>query len=201
MKATFITLTSLVIIFFISQAFMARSTSKIESLKYEVLKQYDEFEIRKYEAANFSYVKMNANSYKESSGKGFRTLAGYIFGGNEENKKIAMTSPVEMELEDSITMKFMIPSNINPEDLPKPNNKNVKFITENEKVVAAIRFGGWASDSKIEKYKTQLIKLLSAEGIEHKNKFSYFGYNPPYEVINRRNEIIVELDQSIINGI
>lgn len=201
MKATIITLLTLVIIFFITQAFVANSTSKIESLKYEVLKKYDEFEIRKYEAANFSYVKMNANSYKESSGKGFRTLAGYIFGGNEENKKIAMTSPVEMELEDSITMKFMIPSDINPKDLPKPNNKNVKFITEKEKVVAAIRFGGWASDSKIEKYKKQLIELLSAKGIKHNNKFSYFGYNPPYEVINRRNEIIVELDQNTLDGI
>ncbi|WP_223265802.1 SOUL family heme-binding protein [Vicingus serpentipes] len=201
MKITAITLLSLIILFFITQAFMANSTSKIETLKYNVIKSYDKFEIRKYKSANFSYIKMNANSYKESSGKGFRALAGYIFGGNESSQKIAMTSPVKMELDDSITMKFMIPSNLKPEELPKPDNKEVKFTTEPEKIVAAIRFGGWANDNKIENMKKELIQLLKENDIKHTNKFSYFGYNPPYEVINRRNEIIVELDKNFTNGI
>ncbi|MDF1673645.1 MAG: heme-binding protein [Vicingaceae bacterium] len=201
MKATIITLLSLIVIFFLSQAFMVNSSKKIESLKYDVIQKFENFEIRKYQPANFSYVKMNANSYKESSGKGFRTLAGYIFGGNEKNQKIAMTSPVAMDLEDSITMKFMIPNNINLNELPKPNNKEVKFIKESKKIVAAIRFGGWASDEKIEKHKQELIQLLEKNNIKYINKFSYFGYNPPYEVINRRNEVIVELDKNFENGI
>jgi hypothetical protein len=29
--------------------------------------------------------------------------------------------------------------------------------------------------------------------LQHNNHFSYLGYNPPYEMINRRNEIVVEL--------
>ena len=107
-----------------------------------------------------------------------------------------MTSPVAMELDDSITMKFMIPNDLNPDELPTPDNKQVKFIKESEKFVAAIEFGGWANDSKIEKYKIELISYLKENNIKHLNKFSYFGYNPPYEVINRRNEVIVELDKN-----
>jgi hypothetical protein len=201
MRATIVTLSILTLIFILSQAFVINSTKNIEMHEYDVIKQFDQFEIRKYRPANFSSIKIDANTYKESSGKGFRTLAGYIFGGNDENKKIAMTSPVEMDLEDSVTMKFMIPVEHEIEDLPKPNDANIRFSTEPEKIVAAIRFGGWANDTKIEKYKNQLVQLLQENNIAFKNKFSFFGYNPPYEVVNRRNEIIVELEKNAIDGI
>ena len=60
--------------------------------------------------------------------------------------------------------------------------------------MAAITFGGWANDKKIKKYKQALIKLLDTKGIKHTNKFSVLGYNPPYEILFRKNEIIVELE-------
>ena len=69
----------------------------------------------------------------------------------------------------------------------------LKFHEEPEKRVAAISFGGWADDEKIEKYKKQLIKALEAEGIAYTNRFYFLGYNAPYEVLRRKNEIIVEL--------
>ena len=50
-----------------------------------------------------------------------------------------------------------------------------------------------ADDEKIEKYSQKLSALLAKEGIAHTESFSYLGYNPPYEVINRKNEVIVEL--------
>ena len=37
----------------------------------------------------------NINSnYRQSTSTGFRRIANYIFGGNEENMEIAMTAPV-----------------------------------------------------------------------------------------------------------
>ena len=77
-----------------------------------------------------------------ASNKGFRLIAGYIFGGNDRNQKIAMTTPVTMEMASSVTMKFLIPSKYTLDELPKPDSPNVKFKHESEKVVAAIRFGG-----------------------------------------------------------
>lgn len=64
-----------------------------------------------------------------------------------------------------------------------------------EKWVAAISFGGWASDSQIEKYKKKLCEALTKQGIQHNNKFMFLSYNPPFEVFGRKNEIIVELNQ------
>jgi len=59
--------------------------------------------------------------------------------------------------------------------------------------VAALQFSGWANNKKIKKYKQQLQTALAKEGIPHTNRFYFFGYNAPYEVFNRKNEIIVEL--------
>ena len=196
MKATtliILIISVLVVLFTITQGFVSKASKNIESLAYKVLKEYPDFEIRAYSKANFSSVAMPKRSYKEMSSSGFRVLAGYIFGGNEENKSIAMTSPVAMELGDTMTMKFMIPSEYNLDELPKPNNDQIKFTAESEKIVAAIRYGGWNSDEKLEEKKKELIVLLASEGIEHTSEFTYLGYNPPYEVVNRRNEVTVEL--------
>ncbi|MDP4865589.1 MAG: heme-binding protein [Crocinitomicaceae bacterium] len=184
---------SLVVLFFITMAFISKSTRDTEQHKYVVLKSFDEFEVRQYEAALFSSVKLNADTYDKVSGTGFRMLAGYIFGGNETNEKIAMTSPVTMEIDDSSKMSFMVPAGIDIENLPTPNNKQIYFEQKEEKIIAAISFGGWADDEKIEKYKLKLIAELAKNNLSHTGKFAYFGYNPPFEVINRRNEVAVEL--------
>ena len=77
--------------------------------------------------------------------------------------------------------------------LPKPNQSSIEFKEEPAKIMAAICFSGWANDTKIEKYKQHLKAALDAEGIKYSNKFYFFGYNAPYEVFNRKNEVIVEL--------
>lgn len=104
-----------------------------------------------------------------------------------------MTTPVVMEMGDSTKMLFKVPANYALNELPQPNNSAINFEKQDEKVMAAIRFDGWASDEKIKKYTALLKEALAQEKINHKNTFSYLGYNPPYEIFNRRNEIVVEL--------
>ncbi|NEW78428.1 MAG: heme-binding protein [Gelidibacter sp.] len=193
MKILLIIGASLGIIFIVGQFILLRTTSDIEIYSYKVLKKYDHFEIRKYEEANFSYVTMKTGSYQESSGSGFKSLAGYIFGGNEKKESIAMTSPVVVNLNEPVTMQFMVPSKYKLDDLPKPNNTDVKFKTEKQKFVATISFGGWSNDKKIKEYTAKLKELLKENQITHFNNFSYFGYNPPFQLLNRRNEIAVEI--------
>jgi len=177
----------------IAQIYLSGSTQQTEQHSYKVIKKFDKFEIRKYDAALFSSVKLNQKGYKESSSEGFRILAGYIFGDNETKEKIAMTSPVVMELGDTSKMMFMVPKNYNLKNLPNPKNSKIVFEKEEEKIIAAIRFDGWADDEKIQKYKTILMNELVKEKLSYINKFSFLGYNPPYEVMNRRNEVVVEL--------
>jgi len=193
MKILIFILVLIIVAFFVSQIFAMRGQKNIETYPYVVEKKYDKFEIRNYEATLFTSVKLSTKGYKSSSSKGFSILAGYIFGDNEKNQKISMTSPVTMSLEDSMTMMFMVPKNLKKETLPKPNQSQVEFKQEPAKTFAAVSFKGWANDKKIEKNKQQLISALDAEGVTYSNRFYFFGYNPPYQVFNRKNEVLVEL--------
>ena len=193
MKIVIIILVVILLAFIFVQLYFIRAQRNIETYPYKVKKKYDLFEIRSYEATLFTSVKLSTKGYKNSSSKGFSILAGYIFGNNDRNEKIPMTSPVSMSLEDSMTMMFMVPKEFNKDMLPKPNQSGIEFKEEPAKTVAAIRFSGWANDTRIEKYKQNLKAALDAEGIRYSNQFYFFGYNAPYEVFNRKNEVIVEL--------
>lgn len=193
MKIVTIILVVILIAFAFVQLYFILAQRNIETYPYTVKKKYNRFEIRNYEATLFTSVKLSTKGYKNSSGQGFSILARYIFGNNERNEKISMTSPVSISLEDSMTMMFMVPKKLNKDMLPKPNQSGIEFREEPAKTVAAIRFSGWANETKIEKYKQNLKTALDAEGIKYSNQFYFFGYNAPYEVFNRKNEVIVEL--------
>jgi hypothetical protein len=195
MKSFLILLGVIALGFIIVQVYAMSSQRDTETYPYEVETKYDTFEIRNYEASLFSSVKLTTGEYGKSSSQGFSILANYIFGGNDQNEQIAMTSPVAMSLEDSMTVMFMVPKKYKKDALPAPNEPKIVFHEEPAKTVAAIRFGGWADDAKIQKYKAELIAALEAEGIAYTNRFYFLGYNAPYETVNRRNEVIVELDR------
>lgn len=194
MKILFISIGVIATLFVIAQIYVMRVQYNIETYPYKIVKEYEKFEVRSYESTLFTYVKLSSDKYEDASSKGFRLLAGYIFGGNEKNEKISMTSPVTMSLEDSMSMMFMVPKKIKKQDLPKPNQSEIEFKKVPAKKMATITFGGWANDEKIEKYKQQLIEYLNTEGIPYTNRFYFFGYNSPYEVFNRKNEVVVELE-------
>lgn len=193
MKVFLIILGIVAVIFIIVQVYFTKVQKDIEMYSYSVEKKYSNFEIRVYEPTLFSSVKLSEDKYKNASSKGFSILAGYIFGGNDKAENIAMTSPVSMSLEDSMTMMFMVPKKYNKENLPTPNQSQIEFVEMPEKRMAAIQFGGWANDERIEKYKQKLIALLEENDLNYTNKYYFFGYNAPFEVVNRRNEIVVEL--------
>lgn len=192
MKIAISILGTLVLVFVIVQLFALKTQKDIETYPYVVVKKYDQFEIRNYESRLFTSVKLPTNRYENASSNGFSILAGYIFGNNKTNEKIAMTSPVAMSLEDSMTMMFMVPEK-NKATLPEPNSKEIKFRKEPSKTVAAITFGGWADQKKIDFHKKKLIDAMDANSIPYTDKFYFLGYNAPYETYNRRNEVIVEL--------
>ena len=193
MKILLILIAVAVIAFIATQLFAMSGQRNIETYPYSVDKTYDNFEVRSYEASLFTAVDLTNSGYRETSSKGFSILAGYIFGGNDKQEKIAMTSPVSMSLDDSMTMMFMVPKSKAKEDLPQPDQAQIEFREEPAKKMAAIAFGGWANDDKIAEYKEKLKTALAAEGIAYSNRFYFFGYNAPYEVLNRKNEVVVEL--------
>jgi len=86
MKAVIIII-SILLLIAIAQIYLSRSTQQTEQHSYKVIKNFDKFEIRKYDAALFSSVKLNKKGYKESSSEGFGILAGYILERMNLTKK------------------------------------------------------------------------------------------------------------------
>lgn len=185
------------VLLLMSQLFMAYRTSKIESPNYQVLKKFDDFEVRKYDAMIVAQTETNSDVYAESSSTGFRTIANYIFGGNSSDQKIAMTSPVIMEMGKQSKMSFVMPNEHSFENLPKPNSKKVKIIQMKEKIYAVLGFTGYADDDKIEKHSKRLLQYMSSQDLKPIGNIKYMGYNPPWQVLGRKNEVAVEVSYSL----
>ena len=158
--------------------------------QYIILKKIDNIEIRKYrESVNASYYSKG----KEERNNYFKNLAAYIFGDNNKNVSIAMTSPVTMKLYGNKEMIFRMPNNYTLDSLPKANNPKINFITIASCTKAAIQYSGY-SNKNIEENKIKELKnILERENIKHNNKFELLVYNSPFEILNRRNEITINI--------
>lgn len=182
-----------IVLLILSQFFMAYQSSKIESPKYTVIKSYDGFELRQYGSMILAQTVMKSNSYETSSSNGFRTVANYIFGGNDENKKIAMTSPVIMDMGDETKMSFVMPKEHSMTSLPEPNSDQVEILPVSPKKYAVLTFSGYADNKKITKYSNRLLTSVKAEGLETIGNIQFMGYNAPWQVIGRKNEVAIEV--------
>lgn len=195
MKNFIIILTVGFLIIVLFQSFIIMPINKTEEQKYSVVRKYDDFEIRFYPSATIATISSEAKTYRDLSGPGFQKLAGYIFGGNETNTKISMTTPVQMDINDSgSTMSFVMPSAYNKENLPKPNDPGVQIKSTSDEYVASIRFSGYASDEDLQFYSGKLQNLLKENGITPFGNYRFLGYNAPFQFIGRRNEIIVTVE-------
>ena len=200
MKTVLIVTSIFVCLFIAFQTYTAMATNKTETQVYKVIKVEKEFEIRFYPSTTMAAITSSAKTYKEVGSSGFRKLAGYIFGDNKENKQIAMTAPVHMNINDSVSsMSFVMPANYTKDNLPLPNNADVIIQTTPDEYVAAITFNGFASQETIKKYTAILEKALQEKKLSYFGNFRYLGYNPPYQLFGRRNEIIVSLNEKELN--
>ena len=160
----------------------------IEEPTYQVEKVWEaeQIEIRAYAPRIMAVTGM------DDSNGGFRVLAGYIFGGNAEEEKIAMTAPVQQSMAGEKEMAFMMPAEYALEDLPEPEDQRVSLRTAPAHTAAVIQFSGWASAEKSDKNWQQLRRFLIAKDIDITGEPTLNQYNPPWTLpFMRRNEIIV----------
>lgn len=195
MKAFYI-IAGLGILFLLIQSYQVVSSNlTTENQKYRVVLTEEQFEIRFYPAATFAKIYSRGTDYKSVASSGFRKLAGYIFGGNEQSKSIAMTAPVRMELTDKgSTMSFVMPEKYQESDLPKPNDSSVLIVKSSPQYVAAISFGGFADDEKIKENRELLQQLIQKKGLKIIGESTFLGYNAPYQFWSRKNEVIIPIE-------
>ena len=167
------------------------SSKNLEGNSYIIIKKIDNIEIREYKKLIYaSYTPKSINDRNNS----FKNIAGYIFGNNEKSSNIDMTSPVVIKLHNKNEMAFIMPEEYTLDNLPEPNNNNIKIYEQESNTKAVISYSGY-SNEKIEKRKiNELKKKLIKNKIEYKNDFEVLIYNAPYQLLNRKNEISVSID-------
>jgi hypothetical protein len=185
--------------------------SRVEQPKYTVNRSDGATEIRDYGSMIAAEVEVSGER-RAAINEGFRLIAGYIFGANKPNAKIAMTAPVEQQAKQTIamtapvtqqsrdrswTVRFIMPKSWTMETLPTPTDDRVKLVPLPSKQMVVIRFSGVANDALIAT-KTSELRQYAAD-----NKLSLRGepvlafYNPPWTLpFFRRNEIMLELTSS-----
>lgn len=182
-----------------------------EQPSYQVVLKQDNKEIRKYESYIVAKTTISG-SFKDAQSEGFRILAGYIFGKNKSQQKIAMTAPVVQKSESekismtapvviasnenkSWTMTFSMPSQFTIETLPVPTDKRIQIEKVEERFVAAITFSGFWGESKNADEAKKLKEWMKGnQDYELTSEAMFAGYNPPWTLpFLRRNEMLIEL--------
>ena len=167
----------------------------IETPNYKVIKTLGDVEIREYPQMILAQTKLGGKRYDTNVNNVFGVVANYIFGGNQQKQKIAMTAPVIMNMSDTdASMSFVMPSQYQLSELPSPNSTAVSLVSQDSMKLAVLRFGGFSSDEKIAKHAQILTEVLEKNNIRTKGSLLFMGYNAPWDVINRRNEVAFQID-------
>jgi hypothetical protein len=141
--------------------------------------------------------------------EGFRTLAGYIFGGNTPNEKLSMTAPVLQQnvpgeslpmtapvLSGSteMMMAFVMPIDRKMADLPAPNSGDISLQEVDLGLVAAVRFSGRGKQATFAAQEARLRAEVKARGLQPSADALYAQYNSPFAFpLLRRNEVLIPL--------
>ena len=189
-----------------------------EEPKYTVLKQTEDFELRRYDEQLVAQTWVTGDQ-DAASRAGFKILADYIFGNNSaangESRKISMTAPVTMQPEakkgsgesqkiamtapvsiqqtkDKWRVQFTMPSRYTLQTLPKPNNPNIEIVEVPAQTYGVIKFSGLAGTEKVAAKTKELQSWMQAQNLTITGKPELARYNPPWTLpFMRRNEIMI----------
>ncbi|MEM7720338.1 MAG: heme-binding protein [Pseudomonadota bacterium] len=155
-----------------------------------VVSQGEEYELRDYQPHTLATVTLSG-SVQQTASRGFRALAGYIFGGNDAGQKIAMTVPVQQTPDgQGHSVSFMMPGRYALETLPKPEASNITFERTEAERRAVVTFSGYATGTVLRRRAAQLRDHLARDGLTVLSGPHYAYYDDPFTLPwKRRNEV------------
>ena len=178
--------------------FFSCEVMAIEEPKFKILVDEGELEIRSYDEYLVAETTVEG-SFDTASRKGFRRVAGYIFGENKnatgQSEKIQMTAPVTVKPDnEGWVLHFVMPSNYDMSQLPVPNNNSILLKKIEAHLAAVISFSGFTTDAKIQN-KTEELKIwLEKKDFKIAGPQQIARYNDPFTLPwLRRNEIIFKV--------
>ncbi|KAK6177131.1 hypothetical protein SNE40_015297 [Patella caerulea] len=158
-------------------------------------KESQTYEERHYPESKWVSTKVVGMVHKDARSTGFRRLFKYIQGANEPSEKVEMTAPVATKIvpgagpncESTFTVSFFIPPE-NAENPPKPTDPDVFIETWPAQTIYAKQFGGSPKDDEYVSHAQELAQELSDKNI-NQNYWFTAGYDSPFKMFNRRNEV------------
>lgn len=174
----------------------------LEGPKYTVLKKIsDTIELRRYERGSWVSTKKSAMELDAAMGGSFMKLFNYISGSNAASQKIAMTAPVLTKIvpgqgptcESEFTISFYNPWEFQASTAaPKPTDSSVFISNVPAMDVYVLKFGGWANGPTYKQNAALLMQKLKEQNLPFSTSHWYTaGYDSPYTMTNRHNEVWV----------
>ena len=174
-------------------------------------------QIRRYDP-RIAAVTVVGDTEEGARNRGFRRLAGYIFGGNHSNSKIAMTAPVGQQRgeamggeriamtapvaqqagpDDTWVIRFFMPAKWTLDTLPEPNDEAVKLVSVPAETFAVLRFTGDRGAGTVASRTDELLRLLDDTEFQKAGPPVAWFYDPPWTIpCLRRNEVAVPVTTS-----
>lgn len=183
-------------LFLTSALLLSGAAMATEEPKYTVLKQTEDFELRRYDEQLVAQTWVTGDQ-DAASRAGFKILADYIFGNNSaangKIRKISMTAPVSIQqTKDKWRVQFTMPSRYTLQTLPKPNNPNIEIVEVPAQTYGVIKFSGSAGTEKVAAKTKELQSWMQAQNLTITGKPELARYNPPWTLpFMRRNEIMI----------
>ncbi len=193
---------------------LSRATvAKVEEPKFTVELSDGAYQVRRYGERVVAETVV-VGDRKAAETEGFKRLAGYIFGGNGQSSKIAMTAPVGQRAEGrTIAMTapvsqkadkadgnrwvvaFTMPEGESLTTLPQPNDSRVTLRTRPALRVAVAKFSGRWTDESFREHTAELRSWLSKRALGTADEAVEVNrYDPPWTPwFLRRNEVWLTL--------
>lgn len=160
------------------------------------------------DSANLKTARLNVPAYPDlmlvitpmkSQGNdgSFGRLFRYISGANDDERKVAMTTPVFMEPEKQDRdgqMGFVVPAKVAAGHIPDPVDEAVRLQKRNGGRFAVIRFSGRLDADSIAENEAKLQTWIGSKAFRGTDAVEFAGYDPPWTPNPlRRNEILIRL--------
>ncbi len=199
--------------------FAGNATTRLERPTYSVLRRLPGgVEIRRYEPYLIAETSQ-AGGQREGTKKGFRAVAGYIFGKNkpktrmwlssaassdDAGTKMAMTAPVRTTSDgDDTRVSFVLGSDYTLASAPVPLDRSVKVKKVGAHVLACRSFSGPPpSEARVQREADRVRDALCKANMRPKaaEKVLVYGYHDPFITPNilRRNEVGVFVEEASV---
>jgi len=177
----------------------------IEEPDYEILRTFDGVELRQYAPYVVAEVVLDTTA-EEAGNLAFPILAGYIFGKNKGDTKLAMTAPVtqsavpvKMAMTAPVTqsasaggmqVQFVLPKGTTLASAPQPLDPRVRLRLVPASQWVALRYSGTWSQANYDEHLALLKARAANAGIATQGEPVLARYNAPFTPwFLRRNEI------------